>query len=484
MAQHTLSPADIRSTLTHPVVDADGHLLESLPLLFQYLERTAGAEVVGRFVTQLRLDPLTTGFGGDGTDEHNWAVGEGRGPWWGLPSDTDYLATIMVPAVFAERLPALGIDYAVLYPTFGIPLATIPDDELRRASVRALNVMNAELFAPHANRLTAAAAIPMHSPEEAIAELRYVVGELGMKVAMLPPGVARRVPERADAFPAICHVDRFGIDSAHDYDPLWATFVELGVAPTFHGGVGLRYLPDGRGSPSNYAFNHILGHAFLQTELCRSLVIGGMPARFPELRMGFMEGGSGWPAPLLQSIEEHWEKRRASGLHAYDPANLDLERLQGILTANGMPADPMNLIYAHAGSPPWVRDEFAGSGITDESVLARIFGEQFSFGCESDDLGVHRCEDAAGNPLGIALPTLFSSDIGHWDVPDLEAPIIHSRALVDAGLLDDAGYRRFTFENIVRMHGGMNPAFFEGTMVEAAAAEVLNAVPALATKGA
>lgn len=473
MSAHQRSAAEIRAGLTHPVVDADGHLLESLPLLFSTLERTAGPEMVGRFVATLRNEPLTTGYGGDGSDGHNRRVGEARGPWWGLPTDTDYLATVMVPKIFADRLPEFGIDFAVLYPTFGIPLTTIPDDEVRRAAVRALNVLNAELYTPFADRLTPAAAIPMHSPEEAIDELRHCVRELGLKVAMVPPGVARPVPDLAGAFPAVCHVDRFGIDSAHDYDPLWAAFVELGVAPTFHGGVGLRYLPDGRRSPSNYAFNHVLGHAYLQTELCRSLVMGGVPARFPTMRVGFLEGGSGWAAPLLGALEEHWEKRRAEGLGAYDPANLDLERLQAVLVEHGMPADPMTLIYAHAGTPPWVRDEFADAGITDESVLARIFGEQFAYGCESDDAGVHRCEDAAGNPLGVALPTLFSSDIGHWDVPDLREPLVHSRTLVERGLLDDEGYRRFTFDNVVRLHGGMNPTFFEGTTVAAEAATLL-----------
>jgi hypothetical protein len=34
-------------------------------------------------------------------------------------------------------------------------------------------------------------------------------------------------------------------------------------------------------------------------------------------------------------------------------------------------------------------------------------------------------------------------------------------------------FRDFAFTNAVRLHAGMNPAFFEGTVVERAAAEVL-----------
>lgn len=50
--------------------------------------------------------------------------------------------------------------------------------------------------------------------------------------------------------------ERLGIDSDHDYDPVWQTCLELGMAPTFHaGGRGFGL----RNSPSNLTYNHI-GH--------------------------------------------------------------------------------------------------------------------------------------------------------------------------------------------------------------------------------
>jgi hypothetical protein len=45
--------------------------------------------------------------------------------------------------------------------------------------------------------------------------------------------------------------------------------------------------------------------------------------------------------------------------------------------------------------------------------------------------------------------------------------------LVEKGLVDDRDFRDFAFENAVRLHGGMNPDFFEGTTVRDSAAEVL-----------
>ena len=54
---------------------------------------------------------------------------------------------------------------------FSTPL--IP--QYRRGTCRALNRANAETFANFSDRLTPVAAIPMHTPEEAVSELDYAV---------------------------------------------------------------------------------------------------------------------------------------------------------------------------------------------------------------------------------------------------------------------------------------------------------------------
>lgn len=44
---------------------------------------------------------------------------------------------------------------------------------------------------------------------------------------------------------------------------------------------------------------------------------------------------------------------------------------------------------------------------------------------------------------------------------------------VDDGLITPTQFRAFAFENPVQLHGGMNPDFFRGTIVENAAAKYL-----------
>lgn len=447
---------EIRSALTHPIVDADGHLLESVPLLFQYVDEVGGSKMVEKLATA-----LPSIFTGPGSSEHY----EARGPWWPAPTDAEYQATVMAPSLMAERLEELGIDFAIVYPSLGLALCTLPDPDLRSVACRALNHMNASLCAPHAERLTPSAVVPMHTPAEAIGVLADATAA-GLGVAMIPPAVARPVSAHADAFPTFSRLDRYGIDSDHDYDPVWRAFIQHKIAVSAHGGLGFRYLPTSSRSTSNYMFNHVLGHAELQEQLCRSLVFGGVPKRFPELPFLFMEGGANWALSLVGALEEHWEKRSARGLAAYDPSRLDLDRLGALLSAHGLPPQPPQLLKQE-GAEPWVRDEFADSGIGDEEDLAVIFGEQFFFGCESDDAGVHRALDGAGNPLGVTLRPLFSSDIGHWDVPRLHDVVPQSRHLVERGLLDESNYRRFVFEEAVRAHTRLNPDFFTGTSMAA-----------------
>src|SRR6202011_1876665 len=137
---------------------------------------------------------------------------------------------------------------------------SIEDSELRCACARAMNIMKAELFGEFSDRLTPAAVIPMHTPDEAIAELEYAVKQLGLKVAMVASYVRRPIPKVAREFPEAARytywMDTFGLDSEHDYDPFWAKCVELGIAPVSHS--AHQYHRVSR-SVSNYVFNHIGG---------------------------------------------------------------------------------------------------------------------------------------------------------------------------------------------------------------------------------
>ena len=103
-------------------------------------------------------------------------------------------ATAMLPRLLYDRLDEFGFDFTVLYPTAGLAVGYIPEDEIRRASCRAFNMYIARQFGEFSDRMTPAAAIPMHTPDEAIEELEYVVKELGLKVIVMTSMVPRPIP--------------------------------------------------------------------------------------------------------------------------------------------------------------------------------------------------------------------------------------------------------------------------------------------------
>jgi len=75
--------------------------------------------------------------------------------------------------------------------------------------------------------------------------------------------------------------------------------------------------------------------------------------------------------------------------------------------------------------------------------------------------------------MNARLNAFFSSDIGHFDVPDMTDVVPETYELVEHGLLSDDDFRDFMFANAVRVWGEVNPDFFKGTVAEKQAAEVL-----------
>ena len=78
-------------------------------------------------------------------------------------------------------------------------------------------------------------------------------------------------------------------------------------------------------------------------------------------------------------------------------------------------------------------------------------------------------------PSEAPLQVVLGSDVGHWDVPDMAGVLAEAYELVEDGVLDAARFRAFSCDNAIRLHGGANPGFFEGTAVADYARERLAA---------
>jgi predicted TIM-barrel fold metal-dependent hydrolase len=465
---------EVRARLGHPVIDADAHTVEFVPAVLDEITALAGREVARQFDEVLRVSISTRAL----SNEQKRALGLFRLSWWAFPArNTLDRATALLPRLQYERLDELGIDFAVLFPTFGLAAMGLDDEELRRAAARGVNRYHAEAYGGLRDRLATAAVIPMHTPEEAIEELDYAVKELGMKNAVVAGHVARPVPI-PDAPRTARWLDNFAVDSLYDYDPVWARFEELGVAPAFHSsGMGWA----NRASPTSYLYNHLGNFAVAGEHTCRSLFLGGVPRRFPRLRLAFLEGGVAWACNLYSDLVGHFEKRGAHAIGELDPRMLDRARLRelfekyapGSFTRHLGELDSALAILADAGEDPTAIDEFAGSGVRCPEDIRDVFTTSFYFGCEADDPMNATAFDTRANPLGAKLRPVFGSDIGHWDVPDMREVLGETYELVERGLLDEAALRDFLFENPARLWAEANPRYFEGTPVEAAVRELV-----------
>jgi Amidohydrolase len=309
----------------------------------------------------------------------------------------------------------------------------------------------------------------MHSPEEAMTELDHAVTELGFKAVVCAGYVQRPFAALADADPTVSDyafwLDQFGIDSAYDYDPVWARAQELGVSLAFHSGfIGMTPYR----SISSYVFNHVSMLANGQQSLAKSLFLGGVTRRFPGLNFAFLEGGVAWAAALYSDLVGHWEKRNLAALrHHLDPGLVDRE-LMGAMAARyaaGAPRLDSRLLRRPA-EPEDMLDEFAACGIERAEDITSLFVDPFFFGCEADDPLTSMAYNTAVNPFGAELNAMMGSDIAHWDVPDMTEVLAEAWEMVDHGWIDEDAFERFTFSTPARFYTRTNPRFFAGTVVE------------------
>jgi predicted TIM-barrel fold metal-dependent hydrolase len=469
--------AEIREQLGYPVVDGDGHILELTTVFVEYLRDTAGSKVDDAFAASPPFVRFSTPW--EPPLEARRRTWSGQSNLWGWPTkNTLDRATATLPRLYAERMDELGIDYSVLYPSAGLFIVTLSDPELREEVVRGYNRWVVEMCSPFRDRMTPVATIPMDTPDESIRHLRYAVQELGHKVVCLAGYAQRPIPDVADRAPDVAHlatrIDYFGIDSAYDYDPVWATCAELKVNPTFHSPTGLRA---GR-SVSNYTYNHIGSLAQAQEGLAKALFLGGVTKRFPTLNFGFLECGAAWACSLLLDLVGHYHKRSRSAMEYVDPANLDLEGLMGYIAEYGDAFTTQHLEAARrfytAPVPPIPDDDdFHLIRPADAAEIVQLFVPRFYIGCEADDPSVAWAFNTKVNPMRSKVRAMFGSDVGHWDVTDVGDVVVEAFELVEDGFITEDDFREFMFANPVELHTRSNPDFFVGTRVEADVAKLL-----------
>jgi predicted TIM-barrel fold metal-dependent hydrolase len=467
MPKVTTKSAQIREQLGHPVIDGDGHIIELVPAFRDFVVDHGRADLVEK-APMFKMGPESRRANREMSLEERRRRGYVPG-FWIVPGETDYWATVTTPALYHERLGEAGIDFSVLYPTMGLHIPALADEELRIPLSRLYNEFMAEQYRPYADRLTVAAGIPMHTPEEAIAAAEHAVS-LGAKVLLIPTYVRRPLGDVDEGyapgfFGGSTWLDSYGLDSAHDYDRLWAKVTELGLPLACHSNA-MGFVD--RANVTNYVYNHLGHFAAAGETLAKSLFLGGVTRRFPRLRVALLEGGVTVGMRIFSDLVTHWEKRGAHAVARYDPSNLDRARIGRLLTEKDARLGRYSVdeLIGYWSSPDDRRDDFALAEITSVEDIRDRFCESFYWGCEADDPFVALAWDPRLTPLGARVPAIMGSDIGHWDVPEFDSPLAEAYELVERGLLDGDALRDFVFTNPLRCYASLNPDFFKGTAIE------------------
>ncbi|HVO93436.1 MAG TPA: amidohydrolase family protein [Terriglobales bacterium] len=468
----------MRGKLNHPVIDTDGHTVELTPVFFDYLGDIGGSTMIERYKKAVASRANNRWM--DLSDEERRYNRATCPPWWARPAKNTFdRATASLPRLLHERMDQLGMDFTVLYPTFGLTEPPrIEEEEVRRAACRALNAFHADIYRDYADRMTPVAVIPVHTPLEGIEELEYAVRQQGFKAAVISH-VQRPVPKIVKEHPELAasstYLDLLALDSDYDYDPFWAKCIELKVAVTTHAtGQGW----GSRRSVSNYMFNHI-GHFGAAGEaMCKAIFFGGVTRRFPTLNFAFLEGGVHWACGLYADIVGHWKKRNSKAIHDLDPTRMDRQLLRELIGEYGddRMTGKVDAIMEWLAQPqrhPENLDDWSACKVEKLEDLRDLFVPHFYFGCEADDPMVAWAFNARTNPMGVKFKAMMSSDIGHWDVTDMNEVVEEAYELVEDGLITEDDFRNYTFANAAGLYAEMNPDFFAGTICEQAVAKLL-----------
>lgn len=242
------------------IIDADGHIVERdadiRPRLPEpYAKRTGGL---------LPSDGMDTNLGGTlgGLEKND------------LPTRL-------------RDMDTEGIDVSVLFPTSSFAINGMVERDYAVAYARAYNDFIAEVC-QQTPRLKAVALVPLQDPKAAVEEANRAVTKLGLcSIAAATQGMKEHL-------------------GAKNFWPLYEELERLNVPFCVH---NRREGPAGEIRFDSFIFMHTIGRPVETFIQFAGLIYGGVPERFPKLRVAFLECGVGWVPYWMERMDEEWEKR-------------------------------------------------------------------------------------------------------------------------------------------------------------------------------
>jgi uncharacterized protein len=255
------------------VVDCDGHILESIPEMAEFMSARIKHHAVKPSRNRQGVFPSLDGM--------HFALHEGKNSAKERVTASEYRPGSAEDWVaFLEQAK---IDKSVLFTSEGLSVGFIQIPRYAVEVCRAYNDYVHDRFLKLSERLKPMALIAMQDVPAAVQELRRAVKQLGFPGAMLP----------STGLP---------LHLGHEhYWPIYEEAEKLDCALGVHGGANLEGA--GLNTFTNFTASHVLHHPLPLMVAAVSLIYHGAMDRFPGLRVAFLEGGCGWLATILDRAE-------------------------------------------------------------------------------------------------------------------------------------------------------------------------------------
>ncbi len=279
------------------VIDSDLHIMEPVDLWERYIDgpfQAAAPRGTAASASDLSLlHPDGRMWGRDPIRAQPTGRPQGRSAAVNEERFGEHFRRGYSNQVQLEAMDTEGIDVGVIYPSRGLHALGEPemDPPLAAAMARAYNNWLYDFCQADPGRLLGAGMVSVFDIEDAVAESRRAVEELGFRAIFLRPNIVGG-RNWYDAY----------------YEPLWSTLEELEVPLGFHEAIFTALPQVGSIFGANSMLRHTFCHPVEQMQAVAAFAAGGVFARHPGLRVAFLEGNCSWLPFLLWRLDEHWEQ--------------------------------------------------------------------------------------------------------------------------------------------------------------------------------
>jgi predicted TIM-barrel fold metal-dependent hydrolase len=174
-----------------------------------------------------------------------------------------------------------------LFPTSSFSVNSLIERDYAVAYARAYNDFIAEVC-KQSPRLKGIALVSLQDPKAAAEEANRAVSKLGLvAIAVATQGMKEHL-------------------GSQNFWPLYEELQRLNVPLCVH---NRREGPAGDNRFDSFIYMHTIGRPVETFIQFAGLIYGGVPERFPKLRIAFLECGVGWVPYWMERMDEEWEKR-------------------------------------------------------------------------------------------------------------------------------------------------------------------------------